>query len=57
MAVTVEQYADGPLAAGLPREAVGGLVGFGGGPAGTPLGDTDKLIGRTPTASAEFLAG
>ena len=59
--VTDEQYAEGLLAAGLPREVVGVLVGFGesirAGLLETPLGDTDKLIGRTPTGLTDFLAG
>lgn len=61
VAVNDDQYAEGLLAAGLPREVIGVLVGFGAsiraGLLETPLGDTDTLIGRSPIALANFLAG
>jgi NAD(P)H dehydrogenase (quinone) len=46
-------------AAGLPAELAGLLTGFGAtiraGLMETPLGDTDKLIGRAPISIEQFL--
>jgi NAD(P)H dehydrogenase (quinone) len=58
--VTDDDYEKGLLAAGLPAELASLLTGFGAtiraGLAETPLGDTEKLIGRTPTSIEQFLA-
>lgn len=52
-------YEQGLLAAGLPAELASLLTGFGAtiraGLMQTPLGDTEKLIGRTPTSIEQFL--
>lgn len=60
ISVSDDDYENGLLAAGLPAELAGLLTGFGaairGGLAETPLGDTEKLIGRTPTSIEQFLA-
>jgi NAD(P)H dehydrogenase (quinone) len=58
--VTDDDYERGLLAAGLPAEIASLLTGFGqsvrAGLLETPLGDTEKLIGRTPTSIEQFLA-
>ena len=55
-----EEYEKGLVAAGLPAELTGPLTGFGAsiraGLLETPLGDTEKLIGRAPVGIEEFLA-
>jgi NAD(P)H dehydrogenase (quinone) len=55
-----DDYEKGLLAAGLPAELASLLTGFGAsiraGLMETPLGDTDKLIGRSPTSIEQFLA-
>jgi NAD(P)H dehydrogenase (quinone) len=60
MHVTDEDYERGLLAAGLPADIASLLTGFGAsirtGLMETPLGDTEKLTGRTPTGIEEFLA-
>lgn len=58
--VTDDDYESGLLAAGLPAEFASLLTGFGqsirAGLLETRLGDTEKLIGRTPTSIEQFLA-
>jgi NAD(P)H dehydrogenase (quinone) len=60
VAVTDDDYESGLLAAGLPAEIASLLTGFGqsirAGLLETPLGDTEKLIGRPPTSIEQFLA-
>jgi NAD(P)H dehydrogenase (quinone) len=60
VSVTDDDYEKGLLAAGLPPELASLLTGFGAsiraGLMDTPLGDTDKLIGRAPTSIEQFLA-
>jgi NAD(P)H dehydrogenase (quinone) len=60
VAVTDDHYESGLLAAGLPAEIASLLTGFGqsirAGLLETPLGDTEKLIGRPPTSIEQFLA-
>jgi NAD(P)H dehydrogenase (quinone) len=54
-----QQFEAGLLAAGMPPEIAGTLTGFGTAIRGnrfiTPLGDTEKLIGRPPVDIAAFL--
>jgi hypothetical protein len=58
--VSDEEYERGLIAAGLPAELAGAFTGIGAsiraGLLETPLGDTDKLIGRTPIGIEAFLA-
>lgn len=58
--VTDDDYESGLLAAGLPAEIASMLTGFGqsirAGLLETRLGDTERLIGRTPTSIEQFLA-
>ncbi|MBE1548565.1 NAD(P)H dehydrogenase (quinone) [Mycobacterium sp. OAS707] len=58
--VTDDDYESGLLAAGLPTEIASMLTGFGqsirAGLLETRLGDTERLIGRTPTSIEQFLA-
>lgn len=58
--VTDDDFEKGLLAAGLPAELASLLTGFGAsiraGLMETPLGDTDKLIGRSATSIEQFLA-
>lgn len=59
--VSDEDYQAGLTGTGLPAELAGILTGFGqsirAGLLETPLGDTERLIGRPPRAVEEFLAG
>jgi len=61
VSVSDEQYVEGLAAAGLPAELIGALVGFGAsiraGLLETPIGDTAKLINRSPITIEQFLAG
>lgn len=54
-----DDFEQGLSAAGLPAELAGLMTGFGaairGGLMEVPLGDTEKLIGRTPTSIEQFL--
>jgi NAD(P)H dehydrogenase (quinone) len=56
-----DDYEKGLLAAGLPAELASLLTGVGqsirAGLMQTPLGDTEKLIGRAPISIEDFLAG
>jgi NAD(P)H dehydrogenase (quinone) len=58
--VTDDDYENGLLAAGLPAEIASLLTGVGqsirAGLLETPLGDTEKLLGRPPTSIEQFLA-
>jgi NAD(P)H dehydrogenase (quinone) len=58
--VTDDDYESGLLAAGLPAEIASMLTGFGqsirAGLLETRLGDTERLIGRTPTSIEQFLS-
>jgi NAD(P)H dehydrogenase (quinone) len=60
VSVPDDDYEEGLLAAGLPAELTSLLTGFGesirAGLMQTPLGDTEKLIGRAPTSIEDFLA-
>ncbi|MBS1694603.1 MAG: NAD(P)H-binding protein [Actinobacteria bacterium] len=58
--VSDEAYADGLIGAGVPAELAGVLTGFGesirAGLLETPVGDTEKLIGRPPVSLAEVIS-
>lgn len=58
--VTDDDYESGLVAAGLPAEIAGMLTGFGqsirAGLLETRLGDTERLIGRTPASIEQFLS-
>jgi NAD(P)H dehydrogenase (quinone) len=58
--VSDEEYQNGLATDGLPAALAAGLAGFGAciraGVLETPLGDTQKLIGRTPVDIKQFLA-
>jgi NAD(P)H dehydrogenase (quinone) len=58
--VSDDEYEKGLVAAGLPAELTGVLTGFGAsiraGLLETPLGDTEKLLGRAPVGIEDFVA-